>query len=103
MTSGYTLNNFRMLPISSKEELTSAQFSDSDVLDRPEDIRVRGTNIDKAIALGKSKKALTCIILKAGNKLFKIESIVIGLDKNFAFLKNGMKIPLLAIYSVDFL
>jgi len=103
MTSGYTLDNFRMLPVSSMEELTSAQFSDTDVLDRPEDIRVRGTNIDKAIALGKGKKTFTCIILKAGSKLFKIESIVIGLDKNFAFLKNGMKVPVMAIYSVDFL
>ncbi|OYU97761.1 MAG: hypothetical protein CFE21_05585 [Bacteroidetes bacterium B1(2017)] len=103
MIDKYTLNNFRGLPISSNEVLQKLSFSEADVLTKMEDIRVRGTNIDKGIALGKSKLLKTHIIIKSGDELFKVESQINAIDANYVYTQTGLKIPIVCIYSVDFL
>ncbi len=101
--STYTLANFRSLPAISKEELAKIQFEDTDVLSRPEDIRVRRTNLDKAIALGKSEKVKTSVILKSGDHLYRIETNIMNIQGEYTHTSNGLKIPLVCIYSVDFI
>jgi threonyl-tRNA synthetase len=103
MITNYTLSNFRKLPEITKEELVKLQFSDGDVLNEVEDIRVRRTNIDKAIAMANSDKYKTFIILKAGNALYKIEAKVLSIRDNLVSTKEGIKIPINFIFSVDFL
>ncbi len=103
MTSNsYTLSNFRNIPISSNEEISKIQFGSEDVLIRDEDIRVRRTNLDKAISLARSEKFSTSIIVKAEQNLFRIESTILGIENGFVHTKSGLKIPLNCIYSADF-
>jgi len=103
MITNYTLSNFRKLPEITKEELVKLQFSDVDVLNEVEDIRVRRTNIDKAIAMANSEKYKTYIILKAGEALYKIEAKVLSIRENLVSTKEGIIIPISFIYSVDFI
>jgi hypothetical protein len=98
----YTLSNFRNIPISTNEEISKLQFDSEDVLIREEDIRVRRTNLDKAISLARSEKFSTSIIVKAAQNLFRIESTVLSIDNGFVVTKSGLKIPLNCIYSADF-
>ncbi len=98
----YTLSNFRNIPISNKEELTNVQFDTKDVLEREEDVRVRGTNLDKAISLARSEKFKTNIILKSKEKLFRIESPILSIENGFVLTKSGLKIPVSCIISADF-
>jgi len=99
----YTLANFRSLPAISKDEIAKIQFEEMDVLNRPEDIRVRRTNLDKAIALGRSEKIKTSIILKAGDNLYRLETNVVSIQADSMTSSNGLNIPLRCIYSVDFM
>lgn len=99
----YTLANFRSLPAISKEDLATVQFEALDVLSRPEDIRVRRTNLDKAIALGRSEKIKTSVILKSGENLYRLETNILGITADAAITSNGLQIPLRCIYSVDFM
>jgi hypothetical protein len=64
---------------------------------------VRRTNIDKGIALGKSEKYSTYIILKSGNQLYKLKTAITGIIGADVFTKVGLKIPINCIYSVDFI
>jgi hypothetical protein len=101
--STYTLANFRSLPAISKEEIANIQFEDTDVLTRPEDIRVRRTNLDKAISLARSEKVKTSIILKSGEHLYRLETNILSIQSEFTLTSNGLQIPLRCIYSVDFI
>jgi hypothetical protein len=103
ITNTYTLANFRSLPAISKDEIAKIQFEEMDVLSRPEDIRVRRTNLDKAIALGRSEKIKTSIILKAGDNLYRLETNVVSIQADSMTSSNGLNIPLRCIYSVDFM
>ncbi|MDZ4667587.1 MAG: hypothetical protein SGJ00_06860 [bacterium] len=103
MTSNtYTLSNFRDIPASSKEEIFKIQFHSNDVLVREEDIRVRRTNLDKAMVLGRDEKFITAIILKSGQQLYRVEDIVESIKDEYIYTKNGLKIPIVCIYSTDF-
>jgi hypothetical protein len=101
--SNYTLSNFRHLASASVEELKKISFPDVDVLIQSEDLRVRLTNIEKAIALNTSELSTTALILKASDgQLLKLETQVSGFDGLSVFTKEGLKIPLVCIYSIDF-
>ena len=100
--SNYSLNNFRSLSIINENELLNLNFSENDVLILPEDKRVRLTNIDKAIALHKSKLYKTAIIIKTSNGLTKIETGIVSFANGFLFTTNRFKIPIQVVYSVDF-
>lgn len=100
--SGYTFENFRLLPFTSKEDLSMVNFSNSEVLLREEDIRVKRTNLDKAIALGSSDIYNTCLVLKSGEDLYKIETNVNHLTDGVALCSNGMQIPITCVYAVAF-
>ncbi len=101
--SNYSLSNFRSLTANTVDELKKLSFSSEDVLVRSEDLRVRQTNLEKAVALGGSDFLRTALILKTidGN-LYKLEAKVIGLDANKIKTDKGLFIPLVCIYSVDF-
>ncbi len=103
MTIPYTLSNFRGLPTNSPDEIKAVQFSSNDVLTEGEDQRVRNTNIEKAIALGKGGKHNTFIILKNGDIFYKINTNIIALNEGFVFTKIGLQIPIPCIYSIDFI
>lgn len=102
-SNSYTLANFRSLPVTSKDELSKVTFNNNDVLTRPEDIRVRRTNLDKAISLGRSEKYKTSIVLKSDDNLFRIETNVLSIQSDSILTSDGLTIPLICIYSVDFL
>lgn len=98
----YTLANFRNIPIISKEEITKIQFNSVDVLERDEDIRVRRTNLDKAISLSRSDKFTTNIIVKSNQQLFRMETAILSIDNGLVRTKNGLQIPVSCIVSADF-
>ncbi len=101
--SNYTLSNFRHLASSSIEDLKKISFPDVDVLIQLEDIRVRLTNIEKAIALKTSELLKTALILKDANgELLKLETQVIGFDGKSVNTKSGLKVPIVCVYSIDF-
>ncbi len=99
----YTLNNFRGMESNTLDEIKSIQFSPEDVLTEGEDKRVRNTNLEKAIALGKGGNHATFIILKNGDQFYKIETNIIALNEGFVYTKIGLQIPIPCIYSVDFI
>ena len=103
MAIPYTLNNFRGLASNSSDEIKDVKFSSEDVLTEGEDKRVRNTNLEKAIALGKGGKHATFIILKNGDQFYKIETNIIALNEGFVFTKIGLQIPIPCISSVDFI
>jgi hypothetical protein len=100
--SNYSLDNFRNLPISKVEDIQKLDISDQDVLNDIEDIRVRRTNADKAIALGSSKQYTTSIVIKSKENLFRLDTDVIAIRDEMVYTKAGILIPLKCIYSVDF-
>lgn len=100
--STYTLSNFRSIPASSLQDFTKLVFDEKDVLTLDEDIRVRFTNFDKAIALGNSKTYKTAIIVKTTTGLSKIETEIVSHDAENVYTSNKLKIPVKCIYSVDF-
>ncbi len=98
----YTLSNFRKLEASSNEQLKSAQFADTDVLTLAEDIRVRLTNINKALAFCNDEKAKTAIILKTvEGKLLKVDAGIVSCNGTHINTTSGITIPLACVYSVD--
>ena len=100
--SDYTFRNFRLLPKSTIEDLSKVQFSDQEVLFREEDIRVKNTNLDKAIALANSDLYHTSIVLKSGDDFYKIETKVLHLANGLVQCSNGMQIPTKCVYAVGF-
>jgi hypothetical protein len=101
--SNYSLSNFRHLANSSIEVLRNISFPDSDVLVQAEDVRVRLTNIEKSIALKSSDFLKTALILKAADEsLVKFETQITGFDGTSVFTLDGLKVPLVCIYSIDF-
>jgi hypothetical protein len=101
--NNYSLSNFRHLPSSSVDDLKKMSFDSSDVLTQSEDLRVRQTNIEKAIALKSSTFLSTALILKTQEgSLYKFETKVTGMDSQGVYTSNGIKVPLVCIYSIDF-
>ncbi len=90
------------MPATSIQELSKLIFDEQDVLTRDEDLRVRLTNIDKAIALRSSKENKTSVILKTKSGLIKMDTGILSHDSNSVYTDGGYKIPLQCIYSVDF-
>ncbi|MFN4082369.1 MAG: hypothetical protein ACK4K9_01935 [Bacteroidia bacterium] len=102
--SDYLLSNFRLIPTESDDILKNITLSDNDVLTRPEDQRVRLTNLSKAISLAKSKKVKTFITIKDNNgQLHKFNLNISGFNTQNAITNKGYQIPLKCIFSVDFL
>ncbi|MBC7382695.1 MAG: hypothetical protein H7296_06820 [Bacteroidia bacterium] len=100
--SSYTLSNFRGLPTTPVEDLTTLMFENTDVLTHDDDVRVRNANIDKAIALANSLENTTTIIIKSTSGLHKIKVIVTGHNNGYVYTIDHLKIPVKIIYSVDF-
>ena len=101
--NNYSLSNFRQLPASEVSQLKSLRFSEMDVLTHPEDVRVRRTNLDKALSLNSSNLLVTAIILKsAEGNLYKLEAKVTAFDGQKINTSKGIAIPLACIYSIDF-
>ena len=101
--NNYSLSNFRQLPASEVSQLKLLSFSATDVLTHPEDIRVRRTNLDKALSLNSSELLSTAIILKsADGKLYKLDAKVTSFDGHQINTNKGIAIPLVCIYSIDF-
>jgi len=102
MRSNYSLNNFMNLPTSKVDDIQKLDISDQDVLSDIEDIRVRRTNADKAIALGSSKLYKTSIVIKSKETLYRVDTEILAIRDEMVYTKAGMQIPLKCIYSVDF-
>lgn len=101
--SNYSLSNFRHLASTSIEELKKISFPDVDVLTQSDDLRVRLTNIEKAIALKASVLSKTALILKASDgQLLKFEVPISGFDGLNVYTETGLKVPLVCVYSIDF-
>lgn len=100
--STYTLSNFRNLPVSGEEELKALEFGHNDVLSEVDDSRVRRTNLEKALSLARSERYKTALVVGAGDRLYRTDAAVIGLDEDFAYTSLGFKIPIRCILSVDF-
>jgi hypothetical protein len=98
----YILTNFRALPVSTPAQISGLAYNDEDVLDRPEDVRVRGNNLAKAISLAKSNNLTTAIIIKTKDGLYKVTDKVLANQGGFVYTAGKLRIPLRAVYSVDF-
>lgn len=98
----YTLSNFRSLPVHSAEEMKALELGSGEVLIHAEDIRVRRTNLDKAISLARSEKYATAIVVKGTQGMYRTETTVTAVLDGFVYTGSGLKIPMERIISVDF-
>jgi hypothetical protein len=97
-----TALNLREVPVISPDALFQIQYTDKDVLDRIEDIRVRRLSLDKAVTLGKSVKIKTRLVLYTQNGFVQLNKVIVHLLNEKGITIDGdYFIPMHAIYTVD--
>lgn len=97
-----TALNLREVPVISPAELFHVHYTDSDVLNRVEDTRVRRVNLDKALTLSKNVKIKTRLVVYTTKGFVQLTQVVIHFvhDKGVT-IEGDHFIPLHSIYSVD--
>lgn len=99
-----TVLNLAEIPLTDLSELDKTGFAPAEIFKRPEDIRVRRTNLDKAAVLANSLKFKTRVVYV--DKLLqhkKVECLIRSVNNNGILLEGGATIPLHCIYSADML
>src|ERR1043166_2339024 len=98
----YTLDNVRKVPVVDAKQLATLTPVEAEVLSRVEDRRVRKTNLEKALTLGKSVKFKTSIVFDAKEGRHCVCDLVVSYAKDTVWFPGGINLPLHCIRSVDF-
>lgn len=100
----YTLHNFRDLKALSFSDIKNEILANqADVLNSVDDIRVRLSNLQKAMVLSNGSAYKVNIILKLSNQYYRIETPVLNFDGQNIDISATEKIPLNSIFSFDFI
>lgn len=99
-----TALNLREVPVIPADALFQVQYTESEVLSRIEDIRVRRVNLDKAVTLSKSAKIKTRLVIYTETGFVQLNGVhLLFLTDKGVTIEGGHFIPLHSIYSVDML
>ncbi|MBL4577683.1 MAG: hypothetical protein JKX74_04370 [Flavobacteriales bacterium] len=85
-----------------KERIPELTFPASEVLDGKEQIRVRGSDIEKAMLLGNSSKLKVKIVFEDNKSKKLVDTTVWGVTDQRVILKRGVAIPTHRIHELRF-
>ncbi|MCX6187365.1 MAG: hypothetical protein NTU43_10285 [Bacteroidetes bacterium] len=101
--SHYELINVQSLTPIAVSDLSNISFVENEILSQIEDKRVRLTNLSKALSFGSSSlKGKTSLVFDTLTGQIRTEAVVVAFDNNFVWLDGNIKLPILALRSVDF-
>lgn len=83
-----------------KEDINKYHFVHKEVLDTPEERRVRYTNLTKAMILGNNHKGKVKIVFETNEGIKAVETTIWVTDENEVSLKGGINIPVHSIREV---
>ena len=86
--------------IISKEMLANLRFPEAEVLNAPESISKRRTELERALTLGNLEHSKVRIIFEDDEHVKQVETTVWGLTEFRVILKQGMVIPIHRIHLV---
>lgn len=84
-----------------KEEIVNYRFAHEEVLAKPEEIKLRKSELDRAIRIGNAHHGKIGLVFKAGDgTLKKVETTVWDSSDKYIILKGGISIPVHCITEV---
>jgi hypothetical protein len=95
------VHNIRLLKHVSIEELAGSKLVSANSLLTIEDIRVRLTNLSKAITLGNNQTFSCDVVVNTSEGLIGSKLRLKGMDEFKVYTFEGYGIPIEAIYTID--
>jgi len=92
------VNNCQEIP---KEKVAYLSFPTSEVLNSPDEIRLRRFNAQQGLLLGNTVKGKVKIVFEDKESVKQVLTTIWGLTDMHVILKYGLTIPLNRIYSID--
>jgi|ERR1051326_1047839 hypothetical protein len=87
--------------IISKEMIANLKFPDMEVLNDPDAIRNRRTDLERALALGNLEHHKIKIVFEDQECMKQVETTVWGLTDKRVILKQGIVVPIQRIHMVN--
>jgi hypothetical protein len=84
----------------SKEDISKYHFVHKEVLNTPEERRLRYANLSKAMILGNAHKSKVKIVFETEEGSKAVETTIWSTDENEVLLKGGVNIPMQSIREV---
>jgi hypothetical protein len=85
----------------SKEQVADLHFPAQDVLNFPDEIKLRKANAQNGLILGNAFKTKVRIFFEDSESTKQVITTIWGLTDLHVILKGGITIPLHRIYSID--
>lgn len=83
-----------------KEDIGKYHFVNQEVLETPEEKRLRYTNLTKAMILGNVHKGKIKLVFDTVEGIKAVETTIWAADENEVVLKGGINIPMMCIREV---
>ena len=83
-----------------KENIRGLKFPDSEVLTSKDEIKIRYSNIERAMKLGNLEHHKIKIVFEDADSLKQVETTVWGVTDKRVILKQGILIPIHRIHEV---
>ena len=95
-------NATKPTPVSiEKEDINGLKFPDTDVLTSKEEIKMRFTNLERALKLGNLEHNKIKIIFEDSEGIKQVNTTVWGVTDKRVILKQGVVIPIQRIHEVN--
>lgn len=94
-----TTNTNKVVSIE-KENINGLKFPDSEVLKSQDDIKMRLSNLERALKLGNLEHNKIKIVFEDSDSLKQVETTVWGITDKRVILKQGLVIPIQRIHEV---
>lgn len=83
-----------------KENISGLKFPEHDVLTSKDDIKIRTSNLERALKLGNLEHNKIKIIFEDSTGLKQVETTVWGVTDKRVILKQGVVIPIHRVYEI---
>jgi uncharacterized protein (UPF0248 family) len=83
-----------------KESVAGLKFPEDDVLTVKDDIKIRNSNLERAMKLGNLEHGKIKIIFEDSTGLKQVETTVWGVTDKRVILKQGLVIPIHRVYEI---
>jgi uncharacterized protein (UPF0248 family) len=83
-----------------KEHIGNLRFPNDEVLKTSDAIRLRKTNLDKALKLGNVEKGKIKIVFEDSDNIKQVETTIWGVTDQRIILKQGVVIPIHRIHEI---
>ena len=83
-----------------KESVAGLKFPEDDVLTLKDDIKIRNSNLERAMKLGNLEHGKIKIIFEDSTGLKQVETTVWGVTDKRVILKQGLVIPIHRVHEI---